>query len=559
MSSQLIKTLITYLPRYAEEEGDFYAVKREDLINALCSEHINRAVAENTVAVCENLLDTLAVLNTDYLQQGEWCFISFPAQLLALSVLTAIADKDSRFFTNNFWNTQSISDDKKNKQRDLLRAIESNRVEHYAGNNAPPIRYIYVAWSIIKLDNKILFYQREDTQKRFDKTAGDYGLLGGRLNQRDMPDFSVHKQRCLQSIQSNNFNMKAVLPETLKRELQEEAGLIFDKHYTFTLWRELTPYRQVQGSAPNHAYTEYYLSIFHIELTLAGYLFLQQKINADNRLVWFSMADIENGETVDGKIAYIKALFNDFSDNRTVLTAELTILSNSFSSGYLYQPKEPNNYALILPISAGQPLLAGFKGKEKSLDIILTPRQLIILLGLAAHNRGFKFTSQIESIIFHPYGWLELVNNSELQGELIELAILFKKTDYKIENQQDKFFRLSVDPTIIYFDSQLFTLNVQQADLDSRKTKVSVSITRAEITTALGVTASKTEAFVITRRLGRDLQKLYQNPPGNSEAFACEDNYKKAKADGFSVAGLKSLLCREAGNISFRAKHQNSL
>jgi hypothetical protein len=27
MSSQLIKTLITHLPRYAEEEGDFYIEK----------------------------------------------------------------------------------------------------------------------------------------------------------------------------------------------------------------------------------------------------------------------------------------------------------------------------------------------------------------------------------------------------------------------------------------------------------------------------------------------------------------------------------------------------
>ncbi|MDP3333793.1 MAG: NUDIX hydrolase, partial [Methylococcaceae bacterium] len=338
MSAQLIKTLITYLPRYAEEEGDFYAVKREDLINVLCSEQVNQAVAENTVNLIENLLDTLAVLNTDSLQKGEWCFISFPAQLLALSVLTAMSDKESRLLADNIWNTQGIADDKKNAQRDLLRYIESNRVDYHASGDASPIRYIYVAWSIIKLNDKILFYQREDTHKRFDKTAGDYGLVGGRLNQRDTVGFTDNKQWCLQAVQSSNSDIKAVLPETLKRELKEEAGLIFDTHYTFTLWRSLKPYRQVQGSAPNHAFTEYYLDVFHIKLTLAGYIHLHDKITTDNRLVWFSLDEIENGITADGKMAYIKALVNDFYKDIAALKKELMILSDSFTSGYLFKP-----------------------------------------------------------------------------------------------------------------------------------------------------------------------------------------------------------------------------
>lgn len=553
MSTQLIKTLIAYLPRYAEEEGDFYEVKREDLINGLCLS-TNRDVAENTVSLIENLLDTLAVLNTDFLQKGEWCFVSFPAQLLALSVLTAMSDKDSRFFADNFWNTQGISDDKKNKQRDLLRSLESNRVDYHVTGNAPPIRYIYVAWSIIKLDDAILFYQREDTQKRFDKTAGDYGLIGGRLNQRDMPDFSSNKQQCLQAVQSNNAAIKAVLPETLKRELQEEAGLIFGEHYHFTLWRELKPYRQVQGSAPNHAFTEYYLSVFYIELTLTGYIFLQQKINADERLVWFSLSDIEQGKTADGKIAYIKALFNDFSGNRAALKTELINLPNSFSTAYLYQPKDPNNYALLLPISVEQPVLAGFKGKEKPL-IPLTARQLAILLGLAAHNRGFEFSSPRESIIFHPYGWLELTEDTGLQSELIELAGLLQQTDFKIEQQQEKFFRLSVDPLILYFDDHLFTYSVQQADLNSRKSKLSIVISRAAITTALGITANKAECFIISRPLANNLHKLTQQ---HCTIDGIKDNCQKAlhQEGKFLALGLKGLVRQENKRVKFCANYQ---
>ena len=68
MPMQLIQSLIPYLPRYAEEEGDFYSVPRETLTNALCQQHqLDGAIAENTIALLETLLDTLAVLNTAYL------------------------------------------------------------------------------------------------------------------------------------------------------------------------------------------------------------------------------------------------------------------------------------------------------------------------------------------------------------------------------------------------------------------------------------------------------------------------------------------------------------
>lgn len=300
MSAELIQTLISQLPRYAEEEGDFYSVPRVALINGLCQHHeIDYDIAENTVNVIEILLNTLAVLNITYLQKGEWCFVSFPAQLMANSVLTAMSDNDSRFFAANFWNTQGIADDKKNQQREVLHLVETNRYEHHESHAAKPIRYIYVAWSIIKLDGNILFYQREDTQKRFDSRAGDYGLIGGRLNQHDVTG-NWEMPALLSELQSENSGLiKNALPETLKRELQEEAGLVFEQHYRFKHWRSLKPYRQVQGSAPNHALTEYYLEIFQIELTLDGYLVLGRKAYYPiyNNKLGYNSANEESGLT----------------------------------------------------------------------------------------------------------------------------------------------------------------------------------------------------------------------------------------------------------------------
>lgn len=551
MSASLIKSLIPYLPRYAEEEGDFYSVARVELINALCLQGVDYAVAENTVNLIENMLNTLAVLNTDFLQNGQWCFISFPAQLLAMSILTAMSDNESRFFEHRFWNTQGISDARKEEQRGVLNYVENAR--NVCSEKAKPIRFIYVAWAIIKSDKGILFHQREDTKKRFDKTAGDYGLVGGRLNQCDIKGFVDDIKQGLTTLQSNNSELiKPALTETLKRELQEEAGLVFETHYNFKLWRCLKPYQQVQGAAPNHALTEYHFDIFHIDLTLSGYLFLQQQVQANNRLLWFSIADAVNGETG----AYIKALLADYADN-SALTADLLSLPNSFVSHYLFEKRD--KYVVILLLNADKSLLAGVSGYEKPVDMILNVRQQQLLLALAAHNRGFDFSTVIEGVIFHPFAWVELLD-AALQKEFIELAVLFKKTEFVIENQHDRFFRLSIHPSLLYFDDSLFSYAVNKSDLDGLKTKVPVSITRAVIVTALGDVASQTEDFSITLKLANGLHQLNQRDylADNEEAKKKKECYRKTLHEDtrFLTLGLKSLVRDIAGMIQFCVGYQ---
>jgi 8-oxo-dGTP pyrophosphatase MutT (NUDIX family) len=551
MFASLIQSLIPHLPRFAEEDGDFYSIHRDELIETLCQQHeLDRSVSENTVTLIEALLNTLAVLDVDYLKRGEWCFVSFPAQLMALSVLTALSDNDSQLFAPNFWNNQGISNDKKDQQRDVLRALETARVKHHTGQ-AQPIRYCYVAWSIIKLDHQVLFYQREDTQKRFDKSAGDYGLIGGRANQNDV--LNADEVEALKALQSpHSALIKDALPETLKRELREEAGLLFETHYRFKPWRSLKPYQQVQGTAPNHAFTEYYLGIFQIELTLEGYLYLLEKTKGDERLVWFSLDEIAKGETADGKIAYIKALFDDFDNDRTALKTALQQLPDSFKSAYLCQlPK----YGLTLPVDHHKPLIAGVLGKEKPLNLELSDYQLKLFLALAAHLRGFEFEALPQTIKLHPMGWLEVKNDPGLQRELIQLATLLKQAtvDFSIENIRDIFFRLSIIPEIVHFDESLFSFTVKQSDLDSIETKIPVRIHRDTFETAIGWVKSKTEAFKLTLEFVSRLRELAEKDwnADNEYAVRIEDAYKKGlhKEPKFCALGLRSLIRREDGMI----------
>ncbi len=557
MSVQLIQSLIPQLPRYAEEEGVFFSVPREALIEALCRQHqLDRAIVENTINLIETLLDTLAVLSADYLKKGEWCFISFPAQLLATSVLTAMSDNKSRFFADNFWDTRDITDNKKDQQRNVLSFVEKRRYKHHSSHNAKPIRYIYVAWSIIKLDGNILFYQREQTRN----SPRQYGLIGGRLIQKDVSGDVLALLTKLQS--ANSALIKKALPETLKREIEEEVGLVFEQHYCFKPWRSLKPYQEIEGSAPNHALTEYYLDIFQVELKLEGYLLLQQKIKSDECLVLFSIDEVAKGETTDGKIAYLKALFNDFENDCLALKTELLALPDSFAAGYLFDPPK---YGLTLLIDAERPLWAGVLGKEKLLDLVLTPRQLAVLLGLAAHGRGFKFAPVEQNIAFHPYGWIDVRKNPTLEAELKQLAELFKGTDLIIENHHDVLFRLSINPDVVYFDESLFTYSVHKADLDPTctKTKVSVSIERKAFNTALGRVSTEEKEFTVPCGFARRLQGLQQlsekqtlTDQENKEAEYIEDAYEKGlhKKSNFSSLGLRKLIRRETKVIKFSCK-----
>jgi 8-oxo-dGTP pyrophosphatase MutT (NUDIX family) len=418
------------------------------------------------------------------------------------------------------------------------------------------VGYIYVSWGIIKLDDKILLCQREDTHKRYDKSAGDYGLIGGRLNQYDIHSFSGDIRNRLRSLQSDNLaHTYESFATTLKRELSEEVGLFFDIHYTFNLWRSLKPYRQIQGSAPNHAYTKYHFEIYHIKLTLEGYLFLKQQLQSNEHLVWFSIDEVVEGKSTDGKIAYVNALINDFDMDKHELKTELFKLQESFIANYSCQPLKPNDYALTIPIISESSIFFGFKGKEKPIDVKLSERQLSILLGLSAHSRRFEFESPSNKIVLHPYNWIEVKNDESLQRELLELVELFQSLPFKIENHKDKLFRLSIDPSIIYFDDKCFLYSVSLNDLKGIKSKIEVSLTRLPMQTAFGVTRLVKEYFNISLKLASGLQDLSDksSPSDNPKAEKIEDNYSKTilKEARFQSLGLKNLVRREKGLIKF--------
>ncbi len=539
----LINELILNLPRFSEECGDFYAVERDFLIEKICQKTgIDRSIAENTVNLCENLLGSLAVLDDACLQQGSWRFTSFPAQLMALSVLTILSDTNSKFFKQDFWNTSGISDYQKDEQRNILKIVENKRLAEHLTNGAKPIRYIHVAWSLIKCDGQILFHQREDTKKRYEKTAGNYGLVGGRVNQSDMTYFDGNLKEKLCTLQSDKVDaIKPALTETLKREILEEVGLIYEKHYLFKPWRTLKPYQQVQGAAPNHALTQYFFTIFSIELTLEGFFYLQKKVGEDERLVWFSLDDISEGKRQDDKTAYIHALYKDFDDDKAALKQALSELEDSFSANYLVNKKD---YGITLTTDQLTPLIAGKFGKEKPLSIDVTAEQISLLLGLGAHLRGFKMSNLNNHIVFHPHGWIEVLNDRHVIDALVKLSEK-ELEPLKVENKEDRYFRLSMSPQSVFFDDSFFSFSIDEQDFLKREGKVALKMQRSAMKTPLGDVDPYDRQCDISINVAKGLVDIHSSTGNDSQLGV----YKKSAHKEVQKFGMRGMVRIESGTI----------
>ncbi|MBP8787542.1 MAG: hypothetical protein WAS49_01495 [Candidatus Dechloromonas phosphoritropha] len=92
--------LIEVLPHCAEEGHLATQINAASLIEHVAQESgIALGEATAIVATTQRILDSLAVLDRRLLQDGSWQFVSFPAQLVANSLLTGLAD-ENKFFLN---------------------------------------------------------------------------------------------------------------------------------------------------------------------------------------------------------------------------------------------------------------------------------------------------------------------------------------------------------------------------------------------------------------------------------------------------------------------------
>ena len=100
-TERIINEIIGYLPKYPEEGNYSVKVSTESIVESICRDgEFDRGEVNCTIKVVETLFNSLCLFDPYILSKGYWQFCSFPAQLMARSLMDVMANNKQRFFEN---------------------------------------------------------------------------------------------------------------------------------------------------------------------------------------------------------------------------------------------------------------------------------------------------------------------------------------------------------------------------------------------------------------------------------------------------------------------------
>lgn len=539
MTNDTINIIKRHLPRYSEEGGEASLVSIQDLLDILTSQLDKEPLSslEATLEFVETVLHAMSLLDTTALAKGQWQFVSHPAQLCALSLMESLADPKQRFLPEGFWHTAGVSDDVKRQQKSVLKALEDRRRDCRPDGSLPqPIRFIYVAWSIIMIDGKFIFHRREAKEH-----SDEYTLTGGRVNLQDLKSVlaqDVPIADLLQELQSPSSKpMFEAMGQAIIRELKEETHLCYPEHYSVTHYRDLSPYSQCMGAAPNYAFTQYFFRIYRIDLTTTGYFKLRQAIRySQGDLIECDISEILAGKTVDGGRKFtIDAIYRHFHGSSKEFARFFEQAISSYIN--LYRITGEDNGVVL---SLADMIIIGAPGKEKPVLAKLAPQSKEIVAGLGGYAKGFP-CRPVAGLTPRDYGWVEVAEES-LQNRLREVAEELRVMGSPLIDVQDgRYFRLAVDPEVLFFDSGFFTFSIVTEGSPS-KNKIVLRICRRAIDTPLGRFSSDETTFRVTRPLADELSRVKASGVPCIDEGQLAKRVRSAAQKHYQALGLRLLL-----------------
>jgi len=544
----LIKIIVSQLPRQSEEESSASRIARQELIKILL--RATEGQEQKPVAlveIVEQILDSMSLLDPDELANGYWKFVSHAAQLCALSILNTLADPRQKLIPTDFWHS-NVGDSEKQQQKKVLQSLEDRRYENHQDgpSSVSPIRFVYVAWGLVKIGDKFLFHQREASEH-----FAEYGLIGGKTKLSDLKKTTAPSaliDDLLKTLQSPASEaMFQALEYTLARELQEEANITAkQEHYVATTWRDLKPYRECMGAAPNYALTEYFFRLYSIKLSTAGYLPLRNRMKTDKRLIECSLDEIVSGKTVGGASTLrIEALYRDYNDNRDELRRSLEGIYPSYINQYLFNDEKKDG----LVLSLANNILRGSSGKEQPLSVMsLTPDQKEILLTLAIHGKGLPLElAAPQKATLHEFGWLE-IHDDDLLVYLRELCEKMRQADSPlIEAASSNYYRLSLLPDMLFFDPEYFSFRLKEIER-----KWLLTFKRKALSTSFWNLPEEQQQIEIATTLALQLEKVASED--GLHVVDDEDLPKKVRSalkDKYQAYGLRQFLISKDSYYSF--------
>lgn len=517
----LFRVLLDALPLHAEEDAVREIVPEHDLVVQLSLRCGSADAARLFVVTIRRLLDSLGLLNHPDLLEGAWSFVSFPASLLARSILETLATEDHSFVDPGHWaQAGRLQDELIEGQREILRRIEIRRVSSHSGRPANPIRTVHVAWGLIKLGGRFPLKTREDRER---PGFGRFVFPGGRLRVLDLPlqNRSAAGLRKLYSVSSPLAN--AALATTLARELDEELDLKPDE-YDAKLHRNLSPYQKLEGAANSHAYSNYNVGVFVVNLTRSGTLKVLDRVGSNPTVwAWFSPSEIAVAKRADGKSAFVDALMAEFGNQ-----VEQFLRDEVPDSGTIPPAYTAETDAVDLPRQAGEPLIRGASGKERPLHFSPTQREWELLMVLGWHCRGLEVRMRGGAITQLGGGWLRL-NDADLIETSRGMARRLDACGFPVlEVDSIGHCRLSIESTLVYFHPELFEYRWLDEDEDK-----SVLLRIKEIDTTWATLVGAELRIRLTKSLTRNLRDAEDGKvPEGDISRECRTHFESAKALG---------------------------
>ncbi len=456
MATKYLIRLLERLPLHAEEDDLREVVSTAELLGHMALDGHGRTEAQAVLATVRRIFDALRLLDLRPAMRDKWAFVSFPASLTGHSLLSTLASDDQALCPEDYWrDAGDTSPDRVEEQRQLLRALESGRVRFSPEANARPIRFVYVAWGLVRFGRHFLLVHRED--KTREETA-NYVLPGGRLRIDDLPTEMQTAETLRLIHRAGSSAALGALTMTLERELGEELGILPGEHYVANKRFVIGPYRKVEGARNRHAHTEYQFVLHDIRLTTAGEARVLERANGEpDRLAWFSVEEISApAGRMDGKQAFVDALREQLGDG---LKAFLDDTPDSGGTPYVLSG---DARAVDLPTSHDQPFRVGRTGDEKDVPIPLSGDEWALLWTAMAHAKGLSLTASDGHLIFLGGGWIKL--RSSTVGQVTESLIRkLYEADLPLIRRAGDFLRSACAPEFIYFAENSFRYRLVEA------------------------------------------------------------------------------------------------
>ena len=512
---QSLRRLADALPLHAEESLAREVIHESTLIDLVAADCVSREITAGQVAVMRRVLTSLGLLDSDELTKDRWAFVSFPAMLLAKSVLETLSTPWQQFFVQGYWTQGNHrTEEEKDAQRALLSYLEDLRVHSNPSSAVNPIRVVHVAWGFIRIDGRFALHRREDKARR---GAKRYVPPGGRVIPEDLPE-ADRKTDTLRTFWSPDARLPDVVYEAgLKRELAEELSLKASEFRTDHI-RTVDSFLQVEGSANNRAYTRYCIRIYSVKLTRPGELVVLDRIHREpTEWAWFTAEELSAGKNAAGDSAYIDALAEVESLNSP------DGLSQMFPDSSAVQPRSRPSYdAIQIPADHHGLVYVGKSGKQKPHSYNLSHDEWSLLITMAWHSLGHPLAVNGDQMDLLDARWVRLKDEALLCAAK-RIAAHMKPAKVPVLDLEDGgYCRLDYPPENVFLDPALFEYEWLTDD-----TKKRIRLELKGIGTPFAILSATSSLIPLADKFARDIARVEQGrEPEGEFTRTCREHFK---------------------------------